>query len=41
MARFKVVITDFGEADYTPEAEVIRASGLDVELVRPERAHTR
>ncbi len=39
MARFKVVITDFGEADYTPEAEVIRASGLDVELVRLN-AHT-
>jgi D-3-phosphoglycerate dehydrogenase len=34
MARYKVVITDFGEADYTPEAEVFRASGLDVELVR-------
>lgn len=34
MAKFKVVITDFGEPDSTPEAEVIKASGLDAELVR-------
>ena len=34
MARFKVVITDFGDADYTPETDVLRASGLDVELIR-------
>ena len=34
MAKFKVVITDFGEPDYTLEAEVIVASGLDIELVR-------
>ena len=34
MAQYKVVITDFGEPDYTLEAEVIAASGLDIELVR-------
>ncbi len=34
MAHYKVVITDFGAADNVPEAEVLRTSGLDVELVR-------
>ncbi len=34
MSQFKVVITDFGDPDYTLEADVIKASGLDVELVR-------
>ncbi len=34
MTKFKVVITDFGEPDDTLEAEVIKSSGLDIELVR-------
>lgn len=34
MPKFKIVITDFGEPGSTPEAEVIKASGLDAELVR-------
>jgi D-3-phosphoglycerate dehydrogenase len=34
VAQYKVVITDFGEPDYTLESEVIAASGLDIELVR-------
>jgi len=34
MSPFKVVITDFGEADNTIEADVLRTSGLDVNLVR-------
>lgn len=34
MAQFKVVITDFGDPDYNLEAEVFKASGLDIELVR-------
>lgn len=34
MSMYKVVITDFGEADNTLEAEVLSASGLDIELVR-------
>ena len=34
MAQFKAVITDFGEPDYTLEAEVVESSGLDIELVR-------
>jgi D-3-phosphoglycerate dehydrogenase / 2-oxoglutarate reductase len=34
MAQFKVVITDFGDPDYSLEAEVFKASGLDIELVR-------
>lgn len=34
MSQFKVVITDFGEPDYEIEAQVLKASGLDIELVR-------
>jgi D-3-phosphoglycerate dehydrogenase / 2-oxoglutarate reductase len=34
MTQFKVVITDFGDPDYTLEADVFRASGLDLDLVR-------
>jgi D-3-phosphoglycerate dehydrogenase len=34
MSQFKVVITDFSEPDYSIEAEVLAASGLDIELVR-------
>ncbi len=34
MSQFKIVLTDFGDPDSTPEAEVIKASGLDAELVR-------
>ncbi len=34
MSQFKIVITDFGEADSASEVEVIKASGLDAELVR-------
>jgi D-3-phosphoglycerate dehydrogenase len=34
MAQFKVVITDFGDPDNSLEAEVLKASGLDIELVR-------
>ncbi len=34
MSQFKVVITDFGDPDYSLEAEEIKASGLDIELVR-------
>jgi len=34
MAQYKVVITDFGDPDYSLEAEVFKASGLDIELVR-------
>jgi D-3-phosphoglycerate dehydrogenase len=34
MSQFKVVITDFGDPDYTLEAEEIKASGLDIELIR-------
>jgi len=34
VSQFKVVITDFGEPDYALEAEVLKASSLDIELVR-------
>lgn len=34
MAQFKVVITDFGSPENEVEAHELRASGLDVELVR-------
>jgi D-3-phosphoglycerate dehydrogenase / 2-oxoglutarate reductase len=34
MAPYKVVITDFSEPDNSLEAEVLAASGLDIELVR-------
>jgi D-3-phosphoglycerate dehydrogenase len=34
MAQFKVVITDFGSPEYEVEAQELRASGLDVGLVR-------
>lgn len=34
MSQYKVVITDFGDPDYTLEAEEIKASGLDIELIR-------
>jgi D-3-phosphoglycerate dehydrogenase / 2-oxoglutarate reductase len=34
MSQFKVVITDFSEPDNSIEAEVLSASGLDIELVR-------
>lgn len=34
MAKLKVVITDFGDADYHLEAKVFSASGLDIDLVR-------
>jgi D-3-phosphoglycerate dehydrogenase len=34
MARFKIVITDFGEPDNELEEAELRASGLDYELVR-------
>jgi D-3-phosphoglycerate dehydrogenase len=34
MSPFKVVITDFGEADNTIEADVLHSSGLDINLVR-------
>lgn len=34
MAQFKVVITDFGSPDNDLEAAELRASGLDIELVR-------
>ena len=34
MSKFKVVITDFTDPDYTLEADVLKASGLDLELVR-------
>jgi D-3-phosphoglycerate dehydrogenase len=34
MSQFKVVITDFGDPDYSLEAEVFKTSGLDIELVR-------
>lgn len=34
MSQYKVVITDFGDPDYSLEAEEIKASRLDVELVR-------
>jgi D-3-phosphoglycerate dehydrogenase len=34
MSQFKVVITDFGDPDCSLEAEVLNASGLDINLVR-------
>ena len=34
MPKYKVVITDFGEADNVLEAEEFRASGLDIDLRR-------
>lgn len=34
MGSVRVVITDFGDPDNEPEAEVFAASGLDVELIR-------
>jgi D-3-phosphoglycerate dehydrogenase len=39
MSKVKVVITDFGDPDYSLEAEEFQASGLDLELVRLD-AHT-
>jgi D-3-phosphoglycerate dehydrogenase len=38
MSQFKVVITDFAVPDYTLESDVMKASGLDVELVRIQAA---
>ncbi len=34
MTAYKVVITDFGEADSIPEAAIIASSGLEIDLVR-------
>jgi len=34
MSPFKVVITDFGDPDHSPEAGVLNGSGLDIDLVR-------
>jgi len=34
MSPFKVVITDFGDPDHSLEADVLRDSGLDINLVR-------
>ena len=34
MSQFKVVITDFGDPDCSLEAGVLKASGLDINLVR-------
>ena len=34
MSPFKVVITDFGDPDHSPEAGVLHDSGLDINLVR-------
>lgn len=34
MSPFKVVITDFGDADHGLEASVLQGSGLDINLVR-------
>jgi len=34
MSPFKVVITDFGDPDHGIEADVLRSSGLDINLVR-------
>jgi D-3-phosphoglycerate dehydrogenase / 2-oxoglutarate reductase len=34
MAQYKVIITDFGAPDHEIEADELRASGLDIDLIR-------